>query len=389
MQKKLSELRDEVERLGLTVVKKGKRESKDDYISALRAHYLVADGIQNYEELHPMLCFSSDNLKEDERKALWTDRNWIAEEKLNGARLVLHAHDTGYLAQSRNISVKNYRRATYTDHLLFRDRIPPHQFVVDCEVIQHNDIDTRPYTTKGEKITSQLHATTSTLALEASSSVALQKEQGALTFYAFDLVSLEGKSLKSQPLRVRRRLLERLKLNHPDLPFEVSRVSLSQTEQHKRDLWRNVCSEDGEGLVFKNLTSRYVDSSSRSRKGWVKMKRRCEVDAFVTGSIPGGKGTGWEHLIGALEFSVYLRKSDGEKHIVAYCSNLTMEQREKLTVKVDGKPQVHPQLLGKVAEVSGQEFSARSHRLSHAIIERWRIGADAKSKEDCVLHPTW
>ena len=43
-----------------------------------------------------------------------------------------------------------------------------------------------------------------------------------------------------------------------------------------------------------------------------------------------------------------------------------------------------PTLYGRVAEISGQDISARELRLSHCTLERWREGADLKIEAECV-----
>lgn len=63
------------------------------------------------------------------------------------------------------------------------------------------------------------------------------------------------------------------------------------------------------------------------------MKRRQEYDAFVTGFKRGEKGTAWENLVGALEFSVHTKT--GETHVIGYATNLPSkpERRSATTTR--------------------------------------------------------
>ena len=90
--------------------------------------------------------------------------------------------------------------------------------------------------------------------------------------------------------------------------------------------------EGGEGVVLKYLGAGYEDSSSRKRGVWVKVKKRIEYDAFVSGFKLGEPGSGWEDLVGALEFSVMTET--GGKHVIGYCTNITLETRKNWTVSV-------------------------------------------------------
>ena len=49
-------------------------------------------------------------------------------------------------------------------------------------------------------------------------------------------------------------------------------------------------------------------------------------------------------------------------------------------------PALNPEWLNRVAEIRGQEWTARVYRLKHATVERWREGVDGKAPEECTIN---
>ena len=121
----------------------------------------------------------------------------------------------------------------------------------------------------------------------------------------------------------------------------------------KSAFYDEIIKAGGEGILLKNLSSRYLDCSSRSRHGWVKVKRSREFTAFVSGFGPAKKGTG----VGYLVFSVHTPQGD---RAIAKVANIPKKLRK------DAKS-----LLGRVALLTGVEVSRLAHRLVHPKIVRW------------------
>lgn len=375
--------------LGLTPTPKGKRLGKQDCVDVLRAHFLPEGGIP-YEELTPMLAFAEWNLKEEEQTKIWNSPSWVAQKKLNGCRVILHfVKDVGVFAHSRTVSLKTYRFQELTNQFLFHDFIPDFTATVDAEAIIEKPVDTRPYTTKGEITKTSLHSTTSVLHLEAENARKLQREQDApLILQVFDITKMESKTGVADlcQLKLMARLTWLTNFMHKIESTEIAHFfQFPEVEQtDKRAFYKKIIAEGGEGVILKSLNAPYVDSSSRRRDAWVKVKRRMEFDAYVVDFKRGEEGTGWENLIGALGFAV---NTENGPHTIAWCTNLPLETRKKITRynSETNEVSLHPGMYNKVAEVSGQDISARSLRLSHATIDRWRPkdGPDAKRPEEC------
>jgi ATP-dependent DNA ligase len=383
----LAKLEAKAKSLGLTVKPAGKKVGKADVVKVLREHFLPLGGLR-YTELTPMLCFPIWDMELPEQEKVWTSPNWVAQEKLNGCRLVLHfVKGVGTFAHSRTISLKTYRYQELTDQLLVRDFVPDFDATIDCEVMVEKAIDTRGYTPKGELTKSSLHSTTAILHLEPEAARRIQKDQDApLQFKCFDITSWQTRDCRGTPLEGRLKRLDEFAEKIQTTPLRDWFSFPGHVREGKKEFFDRIIAAGGEGVILKNLRSTYEDSSSRRRDAWVKAKKRIEFDAFVTGFIRGERGTAWENLVGALTFSVNVE--GGAKHEIANCSNLTLENRRKITVYDEATDTVSllPQLYGKVAQVSGQDVSARSYRLSHATIDRWRPknGPDAKRADDCV-----
>lgn len=179
----------------------------------------------------------------------------------------------------------------------------------------------------------------------------------------------------------------------------------------KKDFYERVVRDGGEGVMLKDSTSKYT---GRGRpKSQYKAKRFEEIDAFVSGFLPGDEDSGWRGLVGSLEFSCYTKT--GKIHSVAFISNVALSTRKQISIcakcgttlnvkdeNIDGKRRVtlvrcdqcdvdypevglHPAWLGRCGEIRGQEYTARVYRLKHATLERWRMGVDGKSENECVI----
>jgi len=181
---------------------------------------------------------------------------------------------------------------------------------------------------------------------------------------------------------------------------------------NKQDFYKEVLAGGGEGVMLKDLRAPYVQEGRP--KSMYKAKRVEEVDCFVVGGEPGDEDAGWKLLIGNLNMSCITET--GKVHMVARVSNLTLEDRidasvcgkcaGKLSVRhenvagkrkvlgtsclscgaVDPVPALNSKWMRRVAEVHGQEWTARVYRLKHAFVERWREGADGKAPEDCKVN---
>ena len=87
--------------------------------------------------------------------------------------------------------------------------------------------------------------------------------RGEPYFYAFDILQLNGKDLRSVPLHARKRTLKRL------IPPQSVLLYVDHIEQPGEDLFELACREDLEGIVAKWKDGRYNPERATS---WIKIK---------------------------------------------------------------------------------------------------------------------
>lgn len=401
--RKLSELKEQCSSLGLEVVQSGSRESKTDYILVLRDYFinqLYPNGIPKDLELmlsleSPMLCSRFSEFTPDQKEKIWESPDWIIEQKEDGVRLV-NFFVNGWGCFSRNISVKDFLPVNYSNKICqngvdlskLKDK-----FVVDSEIVSSNPNVCTIIGNKGVVCETQLQAVTALLSMNSEDSLRIQEEENCpLELRVFDVLWWNGEWIYNKPLIERIPYIVEAVKQLQDAGVKCRRPYSSYS--NKKAFYKAMIAAGAEGGVLKNLHSPYVPTSSRKKDGFVKVKRTMSetmqdegisdgIDAFVTGFEPGDESKGWAGLVGALEFSVYLKK-DGEQklHKIARITNIPMELRKRITEVVDGQPVLKKDWYGKVAEIDGQCVSARSYRLKHARLIQWR---NDRSEDTCVM----
>jgi bifunctional non-homologous end joining protein LigD len=117
-----------------------------------------------------------------------------------------------------------------------------------------------------------------------------------LTFYAFDLLELDGKDLSNEPLHQRKERLEAL-LGERD-PQDALQFSSHVVGQGK-NVFEAMCEGGHEGVIAKRSDSRYVGDRAAS---WLKIKCTKRQEFVVGGYRPSDTGRGMASLIlGAYE----------------------------------------------------------------------------------------
>lgn len=400
MARSLSELKNEVARRGIIVTPSGKRESKADYEDALRKAIWAEQfpGTPLPPQYPPMLAHDLKNIVPGKRTAndpdpsemLRDDSSWGAQEKKQGARLLLHIGQPSYQfgtknwIHSRRVSDKTFRMNDNSGtfrHISEVDFGPEwNGAVFDGEALSSRaDIDT------GDLVTKDVEKATIALTnMDPDRSMQVQSEQGYMKIHLFDcLFGRGGKDMRQK--RYDDRLTETALFTQHSNDTGVSEIEvLPIVTKDKNKFYEDIVAGGGEGIMLKDLDAPYEHKRSRSI---FKHKKFLEIDGFVTGSVGSDPTAGWGELIGGLEFSAYTET--GATHVFAVCSNLTLEDRRSMTVVgPDGKPTLNPATIGLVAAIRGMEWSSRALRLTNSKIQRWRegFGMDSKSKEDCVIN---
>lgn len=118
--------------------------------------------------------------------------------------------------------------------------------------------------------------------------------KGLLAYYVFDLLYIDGKDLRNEPLRVRKQHLNKLLKGQSNL-----RVS-EHIERNGVPFFQTAVEHGIEGIIAKDAKSLYVDGA-RSHS-WLKIKARKQQEAVIGGfTEPRGSRQG----IGSLVLGVY------------------------------------------------------------------------------------
>jgi bifunctional non-homologous end joining protein LigD len=152
--------------------------------------------------------------------------------------------------------------------------------------------------------------------LGSGTETCIDKQQGGryLTYFAFDLLTLNGSDLRNQPLQARKMHLYRLLENTESSYVRYVAGSYPTIDRHIKNVERFK-----EGSVLKLRDSAYA---GKRHKSWLKYKEIETVDVMIVGYKMGqGK---FENMVGAIGF----RTGDG---IVGYCSGMDDATRINIT----------------------------------------------------------
>ena len=388
--------------LGLEVKQAGNKLRKDDYVRALRNHFLL----EKYGSIDNIpwsmkfmlsieclqLCRRIQTLKESDQQKVWESDDWIAEEKVDGNRMALlwDADEKQFHFFSRNNSMVDYLPQDYKDTIyITADNFDyDKNFVLDAEVIS-----TSPnIETNDTQCLTQLQSTSALLALNPDDSIAIQRND-PLKFIVFDCL-YHDESYMDKPWIERHKQTELLcnKLKEYNFNCELNPV-IENTEYNKnkkREFFDELIDNQKEGIVLKNKYAKYHATSSRTID-CVKVKRSTsdsltnDIDAFITDYVVGNDDTRNENMVVGFIFSVRLEKEDGTivNHNIAVCSNISDCIKEDATVIDDnGNVSLNNDYYFRVATLKGQNISARNMRLTHAVIDTWRLD---KSADGCEV----
>ncbi|TMW73491.1 DNA ligase D [Alteribacter natronophilus] len=144
--------------------------------------------------------------------------------------------------------------------------------------------------------------------------------QAGAVFAAFDLLSLEGKSIKKEPYKSRKEKLTGVfsQLNlpvEPD-PFHSSPVQLIPPSHDGDALWSRVVTAGGEGVIAKEVNSLWKEGRTDQ---WIKVKNYRSVNVLVTDRQPNGY------------YTAAVTNGDAMIRAGSFLHGLATEEKEALT----------------------------------------------------------
>jgi len=332
-------------------------------------------------QIAPMLACDLRDLPPAEQECIWSNPAYIAEEKFNGVRGLLHIGKKENRISTRCRSKRTGLYSEKTDHFQHLRNLPLDFLdgaVIDGEILMNKS---RMFT--GETFAcGTLSCTMALCNASPEKAFVLQQEEGYASFQAFDILRYKGESLESQPFWKRRQVLEKLFSDMTAKGVDLTSLNIAtQVSDDKRDFYEAVLSSGGEGVMLKHRDALY-QHSGRS-KGMLKAKRFLTVDGFIIGATSGKNGN--EGMIGSLLIGAYDLCTDKVREIAGVPpSDLSLGKnsnlRRTMTIIKDGRPCLAPGFMNRVVEV--EAFQWNNWRLVHAKILRFR---EDKSPRECVV----
>ncbi len=229
----------------------------------------VTDPAPSPEEVSPMLA--------EQRDTPFTRKGWLFELKLDGYRILAGRRDGEVVVRTRN---GNDAATNFPEVALAVKSLPFHDFLMDGEVVALGADGMPSFDRLQERAR-----------LSRPRDVAVASAGNPVTYFAFDLLSLEGRDLRRMPLRERKALLRRV------LPPVGPLRYVEDFEELGEALYEKVTALGLEGIVGKKADSLYHMGRSAD---WVKIRADQNGDFAVVGfTEPKGSRDG----IGALHLA--------------------------------------------------------------------------------------
>jgi bifunctional non-homologous end joining protein LigD len=207
------------------------------------------------------------------------DAGWLHELKLDGYRIQARKDGDNIQLLTRTGLDWTHRMQTIAAQL---NSLPAETAILD-----------------GELVVLAPNGTTSFADLQAAFQEGVKKP---LTYFAFDLLHLNGHNLRGLPLVERKKLLSQLLKNSGEFVLYGEHV-----ESNGEEVFRKACELHAEGIVSKRASSRYSPGRSAD---WLKLKCIHEQEFVIGGFTLPSNGT---HGVGALLLGYYENGEAGSK----------------------------------------------------------------------------
>jgi ATP-dependent DNA ligase len=330
-----------------------------------------------------MLASDLRDLPKAGQDRIWASPEWIAEEKLNGIRVLCHIGSSENRLSTR---VKSKRTGLYsekTDHF-------PHLRDLPLDFLEGTILDGELLLDKTRLFTGTTWAQGSlscTMALVNAApqlAIALQQREGWATLQAFDIIRDRGEYIQGLPFSQRRSRLERIFHELAGRGIDLGHLKLVRQESAcKATFYGSLVVRGGEGVMLKHRAGLY-QHAGRSKQ-ILKAKRSLTVDGFIIGSTPGKNGNAG--LIGSLLIGVH-DVATGQVREIAGVPPYDLSRgprgsnlRREMSILKDGKPELAPAFLNRVVEVEAFCWN-KNQRLVHAKIARFR---EDKALAECAV----
>ncbi|MDI6868025.1 MAG: ATP-dependent DNA ligase [Coprothermobacterota bacterium] len=193
-------------------------------------------------------------------------REYLAEDKYDGIRAQLHFSSGVMRLFSRNLEEISRHFLEIAQSMTGF----PHEVILDGEIVAFKDLvlpfamlQKRLHRVKPEKV----------------------QEEIPVSYFVFDLLYLDGRSLLYQPLSERRRLLSSLSLPKP---IRIAHQVKVRNAEEMEEAFRKSRTRGNEGLVLKDPKSPY--SPGKRGRQWLKYKKELSTLDCVVVKVEWGHG---------------------------------------------------------------------------------------------------
>lgn len=285
--------------------------------------------------------------------AMWGDHEWIAEEKLDGWRYMMHVGsplDRAYMT-GRRISKETglLSEKGLCVPCLWPDAGSLGMTILDGEVMP--------------PIGAGFRDMASIMNSDPEESARTMDRIGNPRYFAFDILYHDGQDVREQSLLERKKLLSMVVAD-----FAHPLITVVPTLPASLGEYDRIVAQGGEGVILKNIFALYGEAGS-----WLKVKKFTTLDVVVTGFTDArfGRTGKYDGQIGAVVVGVY--GEAGTLLEVGQVSGMSDEIRREMTANPE-------RWIGSVIEVAAQEFGR--DRLRHPRYKRERPDANPRS---CTL----
>lgn len=259
-------------------------------------------------------------------QVLLRDKNYIAQEKLDGMRAIVHVTANGLRIFSRSAGVEDPTRplekTSALPHLAVLKFPGLIGTIIDCEILARG--------MDSAELSGSIHKKNGS--------------NGQVRLFVFDVLHYCSNDLTMKSLSQRLQWLQAIK---EQMENKVIRfLPYAKTAQEKQWLYTSVLEKGGEGIMLKRLDAMYV-LGGRPSGNWFKAKKSATFDCVVMGfSIGKGK---YNSQIGAIRFGQYINSPNGWiLKELGQASGMTDDERKEFT----RNPNSH---IGKVITIKGME----------------------------------
>lgn len=298
-------------------------------------------------------------------ESLWTNDNYIAEEKLDGERFKMHVFENGNRFDSRTISKKTNRFTEKTGNVvhLANFKIPGLAGTVfDGEM----------------KMGVDSMSTSTIMGCLPEEAVRRQIESGILVdYYIFDIIFYKNQDIRHWPYIQRKQLVTNIYNLYlsGNKNIKIPKSITAEKKKFCEEIWAS----GGEGIILKNIYAPYTD-----KKAWIKVKAQSTFDVVIMGyeeatpetikkgddnaTISRLAANGW---IGAVVFGQYV---NGKLKKFGRCSGMPDDIRAKYSKNKE-------KYINQVITIEAQSRIPKTGYFRHP---RFRNERSDKRAEQCI-----